>query len=174
MGWSLCNVRNGHDRSARYTIDDHCTLLPPSFMRGDVQAERRTGGSMRHGGPSIATFRRIRTAADSPRPSGTPLINAGGKIFFRCRWHRWDVEDAGPYDLPKMYVLCVGAGLPDGPGIWAAGTNAIAVRRCNKTTAPFLIRCGGAFFMIYHRGSRLIRAAPGECRRGPRRRPRAC
>ena len=34
---------------------------------------------MRYSVPSIAAFRRIRTAANSPRPSGTPLINAGGK-----------------------------------------------------------------------------------------------
>ena len=56
----------------------HRTLLPPSFTRGDG---RRLGGSRRYSGASIAAFRRIRTAADSPRPSGTPLINAGGKVF---------------------------------------------------------------------------------------------
>ena len=51
-------------------------LLPPSFTRGDG---RRPGGSMRYNIPSIAPPRRIRTAACSPRPSGTPLINAGGR-----------------------------------------------------------------------------------------------
>ena len=53
--------------------------LPPAFMRGDVQAQRRTGGSMRYRVASIATLRRIRTAAGLPPPFGHPLINAGGK-----------------------------------------------------------------------------------------------
>ena len=54
--------------------------LPPSFMRGDVQAQRRTGGSMRYMVTFTVTFWRIRTAAGLPPPFGhPPLINAGGK-----------------------------------------------------------------------------------------------
>ena len=53
--------------------------LPPAFMRGDVQAQRRTGGSMRYRVASIATLRRIRTAAGLPPPFGHPPHKCGGQ-----------------------------------------------------------------------------------------------
>ena len=57
----------------------NCTPLPPSFMRGAVQAQRRTGGSMRYMVTFTVTFRRIRTAAGLPPPFGHPPHKCGGQ-----------------------------------------------------------------------------------------------
>ena len=48
-------------------------------MRGDVQAQRRTGGSMRYKVVSTETLRRIRTAAGLPPPFGHPPHKCGGQ-----------------------------------------------------------------------------------------------
>ena len=48
-------------------------------MRGDVQAQRRTGGSMRYKVTSTETLRRIRTAAGLPPPFGHPPHKCGGQ-----------------------------------------------------------------------------------------------
>ena len=67
-------------------VGQHSTLLPPSFTRGDVQAKRRTGGSMRYRVSTIATLRRIRTAAGLPPPFGHPPHKCGGQGYCACLW----------------------------------------------------------------------------------------
>ena len=81
----------------------HRTPLAPLVYEGGMSKRSAgQGGSMRHGIPSIAAPRRIRTAADSPRPSGIPLINAGGKIFPDAVRHRRATEGR-PYGVNCTY-----------------------------------------------------------------------
>ena len=61
-------------------------LLPPPFMGEVARWIRAKPGAA--GSEGVSTFQRkvdiseylLRKYSDSPRPSGTPLINAGGKI----------------------------------------------------------------------------------------------
>ena len=62
-------------------------LLPPPFMGEVARWIRAKPGAA--GSEGVPTFQRkvgiseylLRKYSDSPRPSGTPLINAGGKIM---------------------------------------------------------------------------------------------
>ena len=119
----------------------HCTLSPPSFMRGDVQAQRRTGGSMRYRVASTETLRRIRTAAGLPPPFGHPPHKCGGQGV-RCLPLVWRLSPLNTRRLPRGFAPRNDSGGRRGcrPDRW--NTPPVGVRH---TLLPFISRISLGF-----------------------------